>query len=585
MPCPEHRLRPLGSRPALRGTLLVVVALLAALLLPGGWHGAHAATGGKGRDIRPGVPGTALAWGNNRGASLGDGATVDHSTTPGRVCGGAPCTGPLQDVVSISSGGFHTLALRSDGTVLAWGENGVGQLGDGTTSTRTTPVPVCAPGATAPCSSFLTDVVAVSAGAAHSLALRADGTVLSWGYNSYGQLGNGTTTDSPVPVEADLGTAVAIAAGGYHSLAVTTSGVVLSWGYNSNGQLGTGSNNNASVPQPVCTPVLCDNYVQNAAAVAAGSFHSLVLNQDGTVLSFGANGYGQLGDGTTTDRNIPVQVCDVGGCGTPLSGITALDAGYAHSLALRSGGFVRAWGLNSQGQLGDGTNTNSPLPVRVCAVGVTTPCGTFLSGISAVAAGDFHSLALRTDGGVSAWGENASFGALGDGTTTNRNKPVRVCAVGQTAPCSRLLDGVTAIDGGNTFSTAITQPLADLAVSVSASPEPVANGANLTYTVTVRNSGPTAAENVTLTDTVPANARFVSATPGAGSCTTPPAGSTDTVKCSLGTVASGASVSTTIVVKAVAGSGSTITTTARAAGSTPDPDPDNNTATITTPVS
>lgn len=216
----------------------------------------------------------------------------------------------------------------------------------------------------------------------------------------------------------------------------------------------------------------------------------------------------------------------------------------------------------------------------MCAPG---GCSGVLTGVVAVAGGPsgLSSLALRSDGSVRAWGYNAS-GQLGDGTTLDRVTPIRVCAVGQTSPCLRYLEGVTSLAAGNAHGIAVFRPLADLATSIAASPEPVANGGILTYTVRVRNHGPTAAEEVVLTDNLPANVRFTSATPSAGACDTPAPGSTDTVTCRFGTLATGATA--TLTLKVMVRSTTSVTHGASATASTPDPRAGNNTAAITTPL-
>ncbi|MFJ3794511.1 hypothetical protein [Kitasatospora sp. NPDC090091] len=590
MPALEDRLEP-RHRPPLRVPLLAAVTLAAALLVPA-WHGTTAQAR-EARDVRPGVPGTALAWGDNAYGQLGDGTTAGQSPTPARVCGSATCTNPLQDVLAVAASDTHSVALRSDGTVVTWGSDYVGKLGDGTSTNSTTPVQVCAP---VSCNGPLTDVVAVSAGYLHTAALRANGTVVTWGSNLNQQLGDGTANDQAVPVyvcapgdcSAPLTDVVAVSAGYTHNLALRSDGSVVAWGNGFSGELGNGSNTSSNTPVQVCAAG-CSSYLGGITAVAAGVSHSLALRSDGTVLAWGDNARGQLGDGTTTASNTPVQVCALGAtapCGSLLGGITGIAAGWDHSIALTGGGFVRTWGSNLGGELGDGTNTDRSVPVRVCAPGVASPCTTYLSGISAVAAGStaFHTLAVRTDSTALAWGFNFK-GQLGDGTTTDRNKPVRVCATGQTAPCGRLLDGVTALSGSSGHTVAVARPLADLSLSISAVPEPVPNGTSLSYTVTVHNAGPATADNVTFTDTLPANARFISATPSTGTCTVPPAGSTNTVTCALGARAAGTDTTTTIVVKAVATSGAVVTNTAKVTSSTPDPDPGNNAATISTPVS
>ncbi|MBE0447207.1 MAG: S-layer homology domain-containing protein [Actinobacteria bacterium] len=290
-----------------------------------------------------------------------------------------------------SAGYLHSLALKPDGTVWAWGDNGQGQLGDGTTTDKHTPVPVSGP----------SGITAITAGDDHSLALKSDGTVWAWGRNSRGQLGDGTTTRSltPVPVSG-LSEVIAVAAGADHSLALKPDGTVWAWGSNYFGELGNETMTRSLTPVPV-------SGLSEVIAVAAGDFYSLALKSDGTIWAWGYNASGQLGDGTTTYRSTPAQISE-------LSGITAIAAGSGHSLALKSDGTVWAWGRNSRGQLGDGTTTRSFTPVPVSG----------LSEVIAVAAGIDHSLALKSDGTVWAWGYNAS-GQLGDGTTINYT-PVKV---------------------------------------------------------------------------------------------------------------------------------------------------------------
>ncbi|MEU1626910.1 hypothetical protein ABZ746_16620 [Streptomyces sp. NPDC020096] len=455
-------------RPLRRRVIAVAVAALMAFCLsPGAWQTAVADDG------RP--VGIVLAWGFNNFGQLGDGTNTDRST-PVPVCASgqtAPCNPFLHDVVAVSAAGSggHSLALREDGTVLAWGLNNFGQLGDGTTTNRNTPVPVCAPGQTAPCTRFLTGVVAISAGGTFSLALREDGTVLAWGMNEQGQLGDGTADDrdTPVPVCAPGQTAPctrfltgvhAISAGTFHSLALRKRGTVLAWGGNFFGQLGDGTNTVRRIPVPVCAPgqtAPCSRFLTGVHAISAGNLHSLALRKHGTVLAWGLNNSGQLGDGTTTDRSTPVPVCAPGQtapCTRFVTGVHAISAGGLHSLALRKRGTVLAWGLNNSGQLGDGTTTNRNTPVRVCAPGQAHPCTRFLTHAHAISAGSNQSLALRKRGTALAWGGNA-HGQLGDGTTTNRNTPVRVCAPGQAHPCTRFLAHANSISAGGDFSLAL----------------------------------------------------------------------------------------------------------------------------------
>ena len=310
--------------------------------------------------------GTVRAWGTNESGQLGDNTIVDRSS-PVQVVG--PGGGVLDNVVAVSAGDSHSLALLSDGTVRAWGANWAGQLGDNTNNDNSLPVQVVGPGGVG----FLDNVVAVSAGGGHSLALLSDGTVRAWGNNSSGQLGYGMFNSStPVQVVGYdggefLDNVVSVSAGAYHSLALLSDGTVRAWGYNGDGQLGDGTGNSSSSPVRV---VGFDGrgVLNNVVAVSAGSYHSLALLSDGTVRAWGYNGYGQLGDGTNNTRTSRVPV--VGPGGGVLDNVVAVSAGDSHSLALLSDGTVWAWGANGDGQLGDGTNSDRNVPAPISPPGL-----------------------------------------------------------------------------------------------------------------------------------------------------------------------------------------------------------------------
>ncbi|MCN0181200.1 cell wall anchor protein, partial [Salinispora arenicola] len=233
---------------------------------------------------------TLFAWGDNSRGQLGNETTLD-SSTPASVS-----LPPGITVTAVAAGAFHSLASTSTGTVLAWGFNGAGQLGDGTTTDRSTPVAVNLP--------IGIMATGVTAGAAHSLAITSTGRVLAWGNNSQGQLGDATTIDRSTPVAVNLPigiTATGVTAGAAHSLAVTSTGRVLAWGNNSNGQLGDGTTTDRLSPVAVGLPA--------GATVTAGGLHSLVIiSTDSTALAWGDNSNGQLGDGTTIGRSVPVVV-------------------------------------------------------------------------------------------------------------------------------------------------------------------------------------------------------------------------------------------------------------------------------------
>jgi len=267
--------------------------------------------------------GTVRSWGLNTSGQLGNGTTT-NSNVPVTVMG-------LRDVVGISSGASHSLALLADGTVRTWGNNVSGQLGNGTYTASSVPVAV----------SGLSNVAAVAGGGGNGTALLADGTVRAWGANRSGQLGNGSTTDNsnvPVPVTG-LSTVTGLSVGDLHILAVLADGSVYDWGYNGYGQLGNGAITKSTVPVLV-------SGLGNVANVAAGTLHSLALLKDGTGRSWGYNLNGQLGDTTTTNRSRPVVV-------SGLRNATSMAGGAGnHSLALGQDGTVSGWGDGYGGKLG-----------------------------------------------------------------------------------------------------------------------------------------------------------------------------------------------------------------------------------------
>jgi glucosylceramidase len=270
------------------------------------------------------------------------------------------------------------------GSVKCWGWNISGQLGDGTFADRLTPVDVSGIGG---------GIQAIATGGYHTCALTTGGGVKCWGDNNYGQLGDGTTTERWTPIDVSgLGSGVqAIAAGGYHACVLTTGGGVKCWGENNYGQLGDGTFTDR------LTPVDVSGLGSGVRAIATSSSHTCALTMGGSVKCWGGNISGQLGDGTTTWRRTPVDVSGMGG------GVQAIAAGGGHTCALTTGGGVKCWGGNDTGQLGDGTTTRRLTPVDMSGLG---------NGVKAIAAGGYHTCALTTGGGVKCWGNNSS-GQLG----------------------------------------------------------------------------------------------------------------------------------------------------------------------------
>jgi len=335
------------------------------------------------------VYGKIWAWGYNGRGQLGD-DTITSRSSPVSVVGG------FTDWCQVSGGSSHSLGLRRNGTAWAWGCNAIGALGDGTTTSRRSPVLVVG---------GFTDWCQVSIHQ-HALAIRANGSAWAWGFNNSGQLGNDTVSNrsSPVSVVGGFTDWCQVSASTCHSLGVRENGTAWAWGSNANGRLGDDTTTARS------SPVSVVGGFTDWCQVSAGNAHSLAVRCNGTVWAWGSNANGRLGDDTTISRSSPVSV--VGG----FTDWCQVSAGDAHSLAVRCNGTVWAWGSNSSGQLGDDTATSRSSPVSVVG-GFTDWCQ--------VDAGGTQSFGLRTNGTAWSWGANSS-GQLGDDTTTNRSSPVSV---------------------------------------------------------------------------------------------------------------------------------------------------------------
>ncbi|MEA2645150.1 MAG: hypothetical protein QOE92_233 [Chloroflexota bacterium] len=359
--------------------------------------------------------GTAYGWGDNSNGQVGNNDSPNDTDEPALVTG-VGGTGNLSGVVAVAAGGNQALALLTDGTVRAWGRNAEGELGDNNAPNDSdSPVQVVGPGGTG----TLGGIVAVAEGRYHSLALKSDGTVWAWGNNSNGQLGDGNgPTDSPTPVQVlgaggtgVLSGVVAIGAGNYYSMALKSDGTVWTWGQDDNGQLGDGDpQTDSDTPVQVVGPGGVGT-LGGVVAIAPNRHQALVLRSDGTVWAWGNNANGELGDNSTTERHTPVQVVGAGGSGF-LTDVIAVAMGGHHALAAKSDGSAWGWGRNADYQVGDGTNTERHVPTQVVGAGGT---GT-LAGVESVTAGDHHSLALRTDGTIWGWGRDNS-GEVGNNTS------------------------------------------------------------------------------------------------------------------------------------------------------------------------
>jgi len=292
----------------------------------------------------------------------------------------------------------HTCSLTAAGAVKCWGRNDFGQLGTNS-GHQDSLVPVQVWG-------LASGVAAVAAAAEHTCALTTAGGVKCWGFNFYGELGDGTTDsrDAPVNVVGLTSGVAAIAAGGEHTCALTTAGGVKCWGFNGDGELGTGTTINHS------TPVNVSGLSTGVSSITIADAHTCAVTTAGGAKCWGENAFGEIGDGSLTNRLTPVNVSGL------TSGVRAIGGGANHTCAVTTAGGAKCWGKNTEGELGDGTMTQRTTPVDV--VGLT-------SGVGAVAGGFSHTCALTTAGGLKCWGANFG-GALGDGTTTQRTTPVDV---------------------------------------------------------------------------------------------------------------------------------------------------------------
>lgn len=334
--------------------------------------------------------GAVWCWGANSYGQLGDGTRTSRRAP-------VPVIGLTSGVKVIAVGGHHTCALTAGGEVLCWGRNNYGQLGDGTAYLRTQPVPV----------RFLAQANSVTAGYAHTCASRNDGTAMCWGSNTSGQLGDNTTISRRTPVVVNgLMQVRTIAAGGAHTCASLSDGSARCWGNNYSGQLGDGTRISRRTPVPV--PGL-----DAVTAIGAGGSHSCALAASGTLACWGNNYYGQLGDGTTSQRLSPV----------PMTGLTlpvrAFSTGLVHTCMLQEDGAATCAGWNAYGQLGDGTTSNRSRPVAVSGLAAASVI------VAANGMGSAGHTCAIVDGGLQCWGKN-SYGQLGDNTYVQRTSPVAI---------------------------------------------------------------------------------------------------------------------------------------------------------------
>ena len=341
------------------------------------------------------VGNTLFTWGYNPYGGLGDNTGTNRSNPVQTVAGGI-------NWKSVVGGLYHTAALKTDGTLWCWGYNTTyGSLGDNTISDRSSPVQTV---------TFGTNWKQVSCGNAHTTAIKTDGTLWSWGRNSYGALGDNTIAHKSSPVQTiAFGINWKQVDGGfYHTAAIKTDGTLWTWGYNNAGQLGDNTITNRS--SPVQTVVFGTNWKQ----VSAGITLTVAIKTDGTLWCWGQNTLGELGDNTTTSRSSPVQTVTFG------TNWKQVSAGNNHIAATKTDGTLWCWGYNIVGQIGDNTATSKSSPVQ------TTTYGTNWKQVDC---GYRHTTAIKTDGTLWTWGYN-NLGQLGDNTVVHKSSPVQTTAYG-----------------------------------------------------------------------------------------------------------------------------------------------------------
>ena len=313
--------------------------------------------------------------------------TVNNAATSTElVLGGSQGTDydftPTGDIVHIAAGGSHSAAVTKDGDLYIWGCNSTGQLGDGSTSDRNTPVKI------------MEYVAAVSLGYSHSAAITQDGSLYMWGANGTGQLGDGSTTNRYTPVKI-MENVAAVSLGVCHSAAITKDGSLYMWGDNGSGKLGNGSTTKSYTPVKI---------MENVAKVSLGGYHSAAITKDGSLYMWGYNYKGQLGDGSTTYSSTPVKI---------MENVVTVSLGNSHSAAITKDGSLYMWGYNNYGQLGNGSTPKNYTPVKI------------MENVATVSLGNSHSAAITKDSSLYMWGYNY-FGQLGNGNNSNQTLPIAI---------------------------------------------------------------------------------------------------------------------------------------------------------------
>ena len=326
------------------------------------------------------------AWGRIMLSQFGDTSIEVSAYTPIKI---------LDDVTAVSAGYSHTAVIKTDGSLWTWGENDLGQLGDGTNENKYIPIKI------------MDGVAAVSTGIWHTTAIKTDGSLWAWGANNLWQLGDGTyehMINTPIKIMNDV---AAVSAGSSCTAAIKTDGSLWTWGLNLFGQLGDGTDKSQNIPIKI---------MDGVAAVSVGNNHTAAIKTDGSLWAWGWNSWGELGDGTNESRYTPVKI---------MENVAAVSAGSSHTAAIKTDGSLWVWGSNWIGQIGDGTITTYDENNNIVADNDRKIPVKIMDGVAAVSVGNYHTVVTKTDGSLCAWGWNA-LGQLGDGTNEDKNTPVKI---------------------------------------------------------------------------------------------------------------------------------------------------------------
>ena len=342
-------------------------------------------------------------WGCNGSSQFGDGTTT-NKLIPGRLIA-------MSDVVDIVSAAINSTsgtvtALKSNGSVWAWGYNADGQIGNGTTTTQSTPTQVISSGV------VKIYPVKSASGVVHETvyALKSDGSLWAWGYNGSGQVGNNSTTNQLTPVQIIASGVSKVYATGYNVYVIKSDGSLWAWGSGTNGPVGNNSTTNQLTPVQIIA--------SGVSSVITTWFGAYAIKSDGSLWAWGYNGAGQVGNNSTTNRLTPVQVIASG----VSQMIASASSPYPARLVIKTDGSLWAWGSNTYGQVGNNSTTNQLTPVQIMA-----------SGVVKASANDLTTFAIKSDGSLWAWGWNTTYGTVGNNSTTNQLTPVQIMASGVTA--------------------------------------------------------------------------------------------------------------------------------------------------------